>query len=128
MWVKNHFLKVTCTKNSPVQLYLFQIQSYPSLCGYWRPCIVVKGYLGPCQTSTLEFHCVQKRSFLWSVFFCIRARKNSVFGHFSRSVFHKNNKKRKAVNYFYKKAPLEMFGRATNNSLKKNNPIQSIKS
>ena len=78
------------------------------------PCIVVKGYLGPCQTSILEFHwvkSVQKRSFLWSVFSCFRARKNSVFGHFSRSVFHKNNKKRKTVHYFCKKPSLEMFGR-----------------
>ena len=33
-------------------------------------------------------HCmktVQIWSFFWSVFFCIRTRKNSVFGHFSRS-------------------------------------------
>ena len=33
-------------------------------------------------------HCMkraQTRSFFWSVFSCIRARKNSVFGHFSRS-------------------------------------------
>ena len=32
-------------------------------------------------------HCmksVQIRSFFWSVFSCIRTRKNSVFGHFSR--------------------------------------------
>ena len=28
---------------------------------------------------------VQMRSFFWSVFFCIRTRENSVFGHFSRS-------------------------------------------
>ena len=35
-----------------------------------------------------ENHCVksvQIRSFFWSVFSCIRTRKDSVFGHFSRS-------------------------------------------
>ena len=46
------------------------------------------------------YHCVksvQIRSFFWSVFTCIRSeygdlrtRKNSVFGHFSRSVHFKN--------------------------------------
>ena len=38
--------------------------------------------------TCIDTHCmksVQIRSFLWSVFSCIRTRKNSVFGHFSRS-------------------------------------------
>ena len=36
----------------------------------------------------IDLHCVksvQIRSFFWSVFACIWTRKNSVFGHFSRS-------------------------------------------
>ena len=36
-------------------------------------------------------HCVksvQIRSFFWSVFSCIRTRKNSIFGHFSRSAVY----------------------------------------
>ena len=36
MWVKNHFLKVTCTKNDPVQLYLFQIMTLYSYQGVFR--------------------------------------------------------------------------------------------
>ena len=38
----------------------------------------------------LLVHCVksvQIRSFFWSVLSCTRTRKNSVFGHFSRSAF-----------------------------------------
>ena len=37
-------------------------------------------------TSLYCVKSVQIRSFFWPVFFCIRTRKNSVFGHFSRSV------------------------------------------
>ena len=37
-------------------------------------------------TSLYRVKSVQIRSFFWPVFFCIRTRKNSVFGHFSRSV------------------------------------------
>ena len=37
-------------------------------------------------TSLYRVKIVQIRSFFWPVFFCIRTRKNSVFGHFSRSV------------------------------------------
>ena len=44
-------------------------------------------------------HCVksvQIRRFFWSVFSCIRTRRNSVFGHYSRSAYYK----KAVLNYF----------------------------
>ena len=49
-------------------------------------CLVVEKICLEC--SCRVNHCVksvQTRSFFWSVFSCIRTRKNSVFGHFSCS-------------------------------------------
>ena len=59
-------------------------------------CLSVFDHFVALALKGLNFHCVksvQIRSFLWLVFSCIqseyrkvRTRKNSVFGHFSRSV------------------------------------------
>ena len=41
--------------------------------------------------DTVFMHCVKSvpiRSYFWSVFFCIRTRNKSVFGHFLRSVVY----------------------------------------
>ena len=53
---------------------------------------------------SLNIHCVksvQIRSIFWPVFSCIRTRKNSVFGHFSRSDLGVNRLLKKEA---YKKA------------------------
>ena len=47
---------------------------------------------------------VQIRSFFWSVFFCIRTRKNSLFGHFSRSVKMGSGKNVMEILYIGEKA------------------------
>ena len=56
--------------------------------------------LSHCFYVQKEYHCVksvQIRSYFWNVFSCIRAeyrkirtRSNSIFGHFSRNVPHRN--------------------------------------
>ena len=46
---------------------------------------------------------VQIRSYLWSVFFCIRTWNNSVFGHFSRSSSNKQS------NAYHPNTPLDYY-------------------
>ena len=56
-------------------------------------------------------HClksVQIRSFFWSVLSCIRTRKDSVFGHFSRSECYRSNQEEVEEETVLKKASFLM--------------------
>ena len=53
-------------------------------CNSVFPSYVSDGFLVTSQSTVMKIS-LHIRSFFWSVFSCIRTRKNSVFGHFSRS-------------------------------------------